>query len=85
MQAIILNYRRGRHTLYHNQLILKVEEIKSREEAAKLLGKRVVYKTKSGKEIFGKITRVHGNKGNVIARFSKGLPGQALGCKVDIL
>ena len=38
-----------------------------------------------GNEIVGKITRVHGKKGAVIARFNKGLPGQAIGTSVQII
>ena len=37
------------------------------------------------REIYGKITRWHGNKGVLRVRFKKGLPGQAIGTKVKIL
>lgn len=85
MEARIINYRRGRHTEYTDQFILKPEGVENKDDALKLVGKKVVWKTVSGKEIRGKITKTHGNKGEVLARFMKGLPGQALGKKVEII
>ncbi len=84
MKGIIVNYRRGRHTQNPRQMIIKVEGVESREEAEKLIGKEVIFKTPSGKEIKGKITAPHGNKGAVRARFERGLPGQALGKEVTV-
>ncbi|PIO00301.1 50S ribosomal protein L35ae [archaeon CG10_big_fil_rev_8_21_14_0_10_43_11] len=81
--ARILNYRQGRRTQTPNQIILNIGA-KSKEDANKYLGRKVVYTTSSGKELHGVITRVHGNSGAVIARFSKGLPGQALGKDVAL-
>lgn len=85
MEAKVVNYRRGRHTGYTNQLILKPSGVESREEAAKLVGRKVVWRTVTGKEIAGKVAKPHGDKGQVLVRFMKGLPGQALGTKAEIL
>ncbi len=85
MEATIVNFRRGRHTQRTNQFLLVIEGVDSRAKASQFIGKRVVWKSKSGKEIFGKITSPHGNKGVLRARFSKGLPGTALTTKVKIL
>ncbi|MFA4983551.1 MAG: 50S ribosomal protein L35ae, partial [Candidatus Micrarchaeia archaeon] len=38
----------------------------------------------TGKEIIGKVSKAHGNSGAVLARFDKGLPGQAIGTEVEI-
>ncbi len=85
MEAIIVNYRRGRHTQRTNQAIIEVEGVTDRASASRFIGKRLVWRTPSGKEIYGKIIKPHGNKGNLRARFSRGLPGIALGTKVEIL
>ena len=88
MEAVIVNFRRGRHTQKCNHIILYTEEIKTKEEAQKFVGKEVVWKNPKGKnkvEIKGKVASSHGNKGNLRAIFEKGLPGQALGTKVNIL
>ncbi|HIQ51028.1 MAG TPA: 50S ribosomal protein L35ae [Nautiliaceae bacterium] len=86
MEGIVVNIRRGRHTVYENQVIVKVDGINSREKAKELVGKRVVWKTpgKKNKVLEGIITAPHGNKGYVRVRFNKGVPGQIIGEKVQI-
>lgn len=84
MDAVIMNYRRGRRTQNTNQMILQPADAKSREDAAKLVGKAVEWKTASGKILTGKVSKVHGNKGAVLAQFRPGLPGQAIGTKAQI-
>ena len=66
--------------------VLRKEKPKTKKaDAEKLLGKKVEWTTTSGKKLSGEITRVHGTKGAVVAKFEKGLPGQALGTKVQII
>lgn len=78
-----MHFRQGRHHVNPKQMILKVAE--TAEEAEKTIGKTVTWKSPSGKEIKGKISALHGRKGNVRAIFAeKGLPGQALGQKVSV-
>ncbi len=84
MKGRLTNYRRGVHTEYTNQYIVEVDGVKDRSSAAGILGKRVVWKTTTGKEIVGKVSKAHGNSGAVLARFGKGLPGQAIGTEVEI-
>jgi ribosomal protein L35AE/L33A len=82
-EAIVMHFRQGRHHVNPKQMILKVAE--TPEEAEKVIGKTVTWKTPSGKEIKGKISALHGRTGAVRAIFAeKGLPGQALGKKVQI-
>ena len=86
-KATVVNFRRGRHTQTMNQLLLEIPGVDSRALAAGFIGKRVKW-TSPGrlkKEIFGKITQTHGSNGVVRARFSRGLPGEIVGKKVDIL
>ena len=83
MKARILNYRQGQRTITQNQVILDMGA-DSNEKANKLLGTRVVYKTKN-KTLHGVVSRVHGNSGKVIARFRTGLPGQCLGRDVEVI
>ena len=84
MEGTIVNFRTGRHTQYDNQMIVKPASLSSREEAAKLVGKKVVFKTESGKEITGEVRSAHGNSGALRVLFEKGMPGQAKGQKVSI-
>jgi len=84
MKAKIANFRRGRRTQKGNQIIIYVQGINTKEEAQKLVGKTVVFKTETGKEIKGKISNIHGNKGAMRALFEKGMPGQAIGKDIEI-
>ncbi len=56
----------------------------SRDEAKKLIGKSVEWKSSSGKIIAGKISDAHGNKGLVRAIFERGLPGQAVTTEIEV-
>jgi large subunit ribosomal protein L35Ae len=84
MEAVIANFRQGRHTQKGNHMILNVEGVGSKEDAEKLVGKELSYKTSSGKEIKGKVASAHGNSGAVRVIFETGMPGQALGTKLSI-
>lgn len=85
VKGVVLSYRRGRHTQNPKQVIIRIEGVEKKEDAMKFIGKKVVWRTKKGKELIGVITAPHGSKGKVRARFEKGLPGQALGTEVEIL
>jgi len=84
MQGLIVNYRIGLKTQTANQYIIKVEGISTKAESQKLRGKKVIWKTSKARAINGKVMQSHGSKGAVRARFEKGLPGQAIGTKVEI-
>ena len=83
MLGTIVSYRRGRHTQKTNQFLIEAEKVASKADAAKLVGKKVVWKSPAGKAIFGTVTALHGGKGVVRARFNKGLPGEAVGSQIE--
>ncbi|MHA2399688.1 MAG: 50S ribosomal protein L35ae [Promethearchaeota archaeon] len=86
MEGAISNYKRGRHTIHQKHCILVFPSIQTRKDANGLIGRIVVWKSSTGKELKGIITRAHGNNGAVRAHFKKaGVPGQALGTKVQII
>ena len=84
MDATITNFRRARHHTYPNQMIITVKGVDTREAAAKLVGKTVTWSSPAKKEIKGKITSAHGNKGSLRVLFESGMPGQSLASKVVI-
>lgn len=86
MEGIISNFRRGKRTVYTNQMIIAVKEIDSKEKANKLLKKKVIWSSsgKQKKQITGIITKAHGNNGALRVKFYKGMPGQAIGKIVKI-
>ncbi len=84
MDALITSFRRGRRTVSGNQMILQLAGVDSKEKAGSLVGKSASWKSPAGKEIRGKISAPHGNKGAVRAIFETGMPGQSVGTKVSI-
>ncbi|MEK6883344.1 MAG: 50S ribosomal protein L35ae, partial [Nanoarchaeota archaeon] len=71
----VIQFRRGRHRIKEKHFLIEVEGVKNKEDAAKLIGKEVSWKSPAGKIIIGKVSASHGNKGVVRAIFEKGLPG----------
>jgi len=84
MEGVIASFRGSHHTQYENQMIIHAKGIDSKDKAAKLVGKPVVWTSPAGKEIKGEIKAAHGNKGALRAIFEKGMPGQSLATKVKI-
>ena len=78
-----MQFRRGRKTIHERHFLLDLG-MKNREEAKKLAGKAVEWKSPAGKIIKGKISDAHGNKGLVRAIFEKGLPGQAILNEIEV-
>jgi large subunit ribosomal protein L35Ae len=85
MKARVVSFRRGRHNIRPNQLLLEVEGFDSKAKSSSLIGKKVVWTSPAKRLIHGKVTACHGNNGVVRARFSRGLPGEAIGKDVEIL
>lgn len=83
MKGIVVQFRRGRHVVHEKHYLLDLG-LKDREEAGKMKGKEVVWKSPGNKEIRGKISSAHGNKGLVRAIFERGLPGQAITTEVEV-
>lgn len=81
-EGIILNYRRGRKTQYPRECLIKVLEIDP-SDAKQMIGWKVGWPAEEPK-IYGKILGLHGRKGTLRARFSKGVLGQALQSRVII-
>lgn len=72
--------------MHERHFLIEIPSVHDREAASKLVGKEVVW-TSPGrfkKEIKGKVSSAHGNKGVVRAVFEKGLPGQAVTMDVEI-
>ena len=64
-------------------MIVYVDSIDTKEKAEKLVGKTVTFNT-GKKDMKGKVTKAHGNKGALKVHFETGMPGQAIGKSVKI-
>jgi large subunit ribosomal protein L35Ae len=83
MKGIVVQFRRGRKIIKERHYLLDFGAV-TRKEAKKFVGKEVVWKSSAGKEIKGKVSDAHGNKGLVRAIFERGLPGQAVTSEVEV-
>jgi len=79
-----VNYRMGPKTQRPKERIVKFPGIKSSHEAAQLIGRKVAWPAEERK-IRGKIVALHGKNGLVRVRFRRGLFGQAIGTRVEIV
>ena len=84
MIGVIVNFRRGRKTYTPKHYIIQIDGVNDKKKASSLIGKAVSWKSPAGKVLNGKIAAAHGCKGVVRAIFETGLPGQAIGTKVEI-
>ena len=84
MEGVIVNFRGSRRVKKGNHMIVEVKDVESKDKAAKLVGKKVVWKTSGGKAINGKVASAHGNGGALRVIFETGMPGQSIGRKVLI-
>ena len=83
MKGIVVQFRRGRHTVHEKHYLLDLG-FTTRAEAKKVVGKIVEWKSISGKIVKGKISDAHGNKGIVRCIMESGLPGQAITTEVEV-
>lgn len=83
MKGILVQFRRSRHRIKEKHYLLDIN-LKTRDEAKKMSGRVVEWKSSAGKIIKGKISDAHGNKGLVRAIFESGLPGQAVSDEVEV-
>ena len=82
--GVITGHRIGPKSQHPKEYILQFLGFKSSNEAARLLGRKVAWSVDQRK-IRGKIVALHGKNGLVRARFGKGVPGQAIGTRVEII
>mmetsp|Transcript_34822 Transcript_34822/g.104983 ORF Transcript_34822/g.104983 Transcript_34822/m.104983 type:complete len:109 (+) Transcript_34822:89-415(+) len=93
VKGVVMGYKRGLRNQYTSTSLLKLEHVKTADSAKFYLGKRVayVYKAKTLKKntkfrvVWGRITRPHGSKGSVRAKFRRNLPPQAIGGPVRVM
>ena len=93
VRSKFLGFRRNRDHQHANQSILKLEGVNDSQSAKYYLGKRCVFIYKAPtyhqgskfRTIWGRIGRVHGSKGAVIARFSPNMPARAIGATVRVM
>lgn len=78
--GIIVNY----HIAYTKEVLVSVPEVKSKRDAAKLIGKRAIWTDEKGNKYVGIVTGLHGKSGTLKIKFRKPLPAKALAKPINI-
>lgn len=84
MNGVVIHFRRSKKRTSTNQMIIQPEGSDGFEKAKALVGKKISWKSPAGKVLVGKVSAAHGRKGCVRALFETGMPGQAIGQRVEI-
>ena len=80
----IVNYQIGIRTQMPKRCLIQIAGENTVSKVGQLIGQKVVLKYE--KNIFiGRIIGLNGRKGIVTAKFHKGVPGQAIGSRVELL
>ena len=79
-----MNYRIGVRTQASHECLVQFTDVISDTQAGQLIGKKVLWKGEN-KRFVGKIRDLHGKNGVVRVRFKKGIPGQGLGARVELI
>lgn len=79
-KGIIVNY----HIAYTKEVLVNISGISDKREAGKLVGRKAIWTSPSGKKYIGQVSGLHGRKGTVKVKFKKPLPANSLATKINI-
>lgn len=83
VQAVFVSHKRALDVVHPEISLLRINNVNNKETAAKYIRNAVlfVYTNKQGETIYnsGVITKVHGNKGVVRAKFERNLCPKSIG------
>ena len=80
----ITNYRIGIRAQQSRECLIEFNNIDSASAAGKLIGQKVVW-TNGKKTHTGKIVGAHGKNGMVRVKFTRPVPGQAIGTTAELV
>ena len=84
LKGIIIDYRKGLKTQKSGECLISFSTIGTVSGVGQLIDRKIAWPVGELK-LKEKIVALHGKKGFVRARFRRGLPGQALGNRVEII
>ncbi len=83
--AHFVGYRRGlKSKQRNNQILLQIDNVQSKDNALKYIGKKISWISPSRRKFTGRITGLHGGSGTVKVTMKKGLPSLAIGAPLLI-
>ena len=79
----MVNYRIGIRTQMPKWCLIQIAGENTVSKAGQLIGQKVVLNYEKN-SFTGRIMGLHGKKGVVTAKFHKGVPGKAIGARVEL-
>jgi large subunit ribosomal protein L35Ae len=79
-----MNCRIGVRTQTPHECLIQFDNVGTKAQAGKFIGQKVLWKSGNSR-LGGQIIGFHGRKGVVVAKFKKGVPGQAIGIAVELI
>ena len=79
-----MNYRTGPKSQTSKECLIEFQKVNSASMVSQLLGQKVTWK-KGNCTIVGKVMGPHGKNGMVRVKFTRGVPGQAIGTIVETI
>jgi ribosomal protein L35AE/L33A len=85
VKAQFIGYRRGlKSKQRNNQILLHIENVRSRDEASHYIGKSILWSSPSKQHYRGRIVGLHGRCGTVKVLMKKVPPSLAIGASIHI-
>ena len=84
-KGVFVSYRCGKRTQRNKQILIRIEGVNSRSEAARFIGRKSAWERKTGKKDTWQSRGHTCEKGFIRVSLKKGLPGQVLGSQITII
>jgi len=85
VKAQFVGYRRGlKSKQRNNQILLHIDNVSSRDEAAQYIGKSIMWMSPAKQQYRGRIIGFHGRHGTVKVLMKKVPPSMAIGASILI-
>ena len=85
VKAQFIGYRRGlKSKQRNNQILINIDNVRSRNEASQYIGKSITWTSPSKQQYRGRIVGLHGRNGTLKILMKKVPPSLAIGAAIHI-
>lgn len=80
LKGIIVNF----HIAYTKEVLVSIPSIIDKRQAARLIGRKVIWVDAGGRKYIGQVSGTHGTSGTIKVKFNAPLPPTSIGKIVEI-